>query len=266
MARRTASSTASRRSSPRPPRTPGGGRSSSSSATADSALRGLDVEDLVLQGSSGRGHLDDLALLPADDRAADGRLVRELLLSRIGLGGADDPVLDRLVRVHVLQAHARPDADDLRGLARPPDHPRTGEPLLDQGDPLLEAGLLVLRVQILLVLGELAACVERLGDPLGDLAAAHRTQLLDLVLELLHALGREEDFLLGSGFFHGAGTVVARIVECKHLFHYGLETTTPRFLIPFRSAGKRPRRGGARGRRSSPAASLWTPSPCPTST
>ena len=38
--------------------------------------------------------LDGLALLAADDRLADGRLVRELLLGRVRLGRADDVVLD----------------------------------------------------------------------------------------------------------------------------------------------------------------------------
>src|SRR3954469_545372 len=114
---RTASSTGSRRSSRKPPRTPGNARSTSSSATRArrspfaGGLGRLDVQDLVLQRPARRGYLDDLALLAADDGAADGRLVRQLLLRRVGLRGADDPVLDRLVGVHVLQADLRTDRD-----------------------------------------------------------------------------------------------------------------------------------------------------------
>src|SRR4051794_543143 len=72
-------------------------------ATALSAgLRGLDLEDLELERAARCRDLDDLALLVAEDRLADRRLVRELVLRRVGLCGADDVVLDRLVRVHVL--------------------------------------------------------------------------------------------------------------------------------------------------------------------
>src|SRR3954452_8073219 len=77
--------------------------------------RGLDVEDLELQRPARRRDLDRLALLVAEDRAADGRLLRELVLRRVRFGGADDVVLDGLVRVDVLQAHVRPDRDDIGG-------------------------------------------------------------------------------------------------------------------------------------------------------
>ena len=53
-------------------------------------LGGFDVDDLVLQGAVRRRDLDRLALLLADDRLADRRLVRELLLARVRLRGADD--------------------------------------------------------------------------------------------------------------------------------------------------------------------------------
>jgi hypothetical protein len=87
-------------------RRPRRGRESASAAMAAESrsyvprpLGGLDLEDLELQRAARRGDLDGLALLVADDRLADRRLVRELVLGRVRLGGADDVVLDRLVRV-----------------------------------------------------------------------------------------------------------------------------------------------------------------------
>src|SRR5215203_5297746 len=75
-------------------------------------LGGLDVHDLELEGAARCGYLDRLALLLADDRLADRRLVRELRLRRVGLRGADDHVLDRLVRVDVLESHLGADRHD----------------------------------------------------------------------------------------------------------------------------------------------------------
>ena len=65
---------------------------------AGGSLRRLDVHDLELQRAARRGDLDRLALLLAHDRLADGRLVRQLVLGGVRLGGADDVVLDRLAR------------------------------------------------------------------------------------------------------------------------------------------------------------------------
>ena len=59
---------------------------------------------------------------------------------------------------------------------------------------MLEHRLLVLRVVVLGVLGDVAE-LARDADPLGDLAALLGREVLDLLLELLVALGREDDFL-----------------------------------------------------------------------
>src|SRR5205085_12113679 len=72
---------------------------------------GFDLEDLELERTPRRRDLDDVALLLADDRLADRRLVGELVLGRVRLGGADDVVLDRLVLLHVLEAHPGSDRD-----------------------------------------------------------------------------------------------------------------------------------------------------------
>src|SRR5437763_4420639 len=155
---------------------------------------GLDVHDLELDRPARRGDVDGLALLLAHDRLADRRLVRELVLRRIGLGGADDVVLDRLVRLHVAQAHLRPDRD-LPGLDLLLRDDAGGlQALLEQRDAGLEVGLLVLRRVVLRVLGDVAE-LARLADAVRDLAALLRRQNLDLLLELLVALRRENDFL-----------------------------------------------------------------------
>src|SRR3954465_11561577 len=111
----------------------------------DDRLRGLDVHDLERELAARRGNLDRLALLAAHDRAADRRLVRQLFLGGICLGGADDVVLDRLAGLDVAEAHLRADRDlaGLDLLLR--DDSCALEALLPHGDAGLEAGLLVLR-------------------------------------------------------------------------------------------------------------------------
>src|SRR5262249_13600119 len=74
-------------------------------------LGSLDLEDLELERAARGGDLDHLALLPAEDRPADRRLVRELVLRWIRLGRADDPVLERLVGVDVPEPDRRADRD-----------------------------------------------------------------------------------------------------------------------------------------------------------
>ena len=63
---------------------------------------------------------------------------------------------------------------------------------------MLEHRLLVLRVVVLGVLGDVAE-LARDADPLRDLAPLVGQQVLDLLLELLVALGREDDFLHSMG-------------------------------------------------------------------
>src|SRR5207245_4140414 len=100
----------------------------------------------------------------------------------------------RLVRLHVAQAHLRPDRD-LAGLdLLLGDHAGVLEPLLEHRDAGLEVGLVVLRRVVLGVLGDVAE-LPRDADPLGDLAATHGGEVLDLLLELLEALGGQNDFL-----------------------------------------------------------------------
>src|SRR5215213_5097870 len=74
-------------------------------------LSGFDLEDLELHRAARSGDLDRLTLLLADDGFAYRRLVRELVLGRIGLGRTDDAVLDRLLRFEIAQPDSRADRD-----------------------------------------------------------------------------------------------------------------------------------------------------------
>src|ERR1041385_7373169 len=112
-------------------------------------LRGLDFEDLELERAARGGDRHGLALLLADDRLADGRLVRQLVLRRIRLRRADDVVFEGLLRVDVAQLHVRADRDDVLRDALLVDHARVTQALLERRDPMLEQHLLVLRVVVL---------------------------------------------------------------------------------------------------------------------
>ena len=66
------------------------------------------------------------------------------------------------------------------------DDDRAAEALLELGDPLLEQGLLVLRVVVLGVLGDVTELTGLL-DALGDLAPARGRKLGDVGLKLFEA-------------------------------------------------------------------------------
>src|SRR5581483_686614 len=157
-------------------------------------LRGLDLEDLVLHRATWSRDLDGLALFVADDRLADGRLIGELVLGWIRLRGADDVVLDGLLGAPVAQLHLGADRDDILGDVLLVDDLRVSEALLEHCDPVLEQSLLVLRVVVLCVLGDVAE-LARDADPLRDLATLVVGEVLDLRLELLVSLRSEDDFL-----------------------------------------------------------------------
>ena len=87
----------------------------------------------------------------------------------------DDEVLGRLLRVDVTQAHDGADRDDARVDLPLVDDLGVREALLELGDAVLEHHLLVLRVVVLGVLGDLAE-LARSRDALGDLAALLRAK------------------------------------------------------------------------------------------
>ena len=74
------------------------------------------------------------------------------------------------------------------------DHGRGAQLLLELGDLRLEHRLLVLGVVVLGVLGDVAE-LARLLDARGDLAALLRREVLELALELLETVRREDDVL-----------------------------------------------------------------------
>ena len=83
------------------------------SSSRDSARRAsrFDLGDLQLaRGAAGHRHGDDVAALVAEQGLADRRLVRELVRARVGLGGADQLELDRLVGLLVLDVDRDADA------------------------------------------------------------------------------------------------------------------------------------------------------------
>src|SRR5829696_7285248 len=157
-------------------------------------LSDADLGDGQLALALRRGHGDRVALLATDQRLADGRLVRQPLVRRVGLGGADDRVLEALALL-VLAGHQRADADDVVVELGRVDHLRGAELVLELRDPRLEHRLLVLGVVVLGVLGDVAE-LARLLDALRDLAAAGDGEVLDLLLELLESFGGEDDVLL----------------------------------------------------------------------
>ena len=75
----------------------------------------VDLCDLELaRGSSGNLHRNGLVALAAKQRTSDRRLVGELVLGGLGLGGADDRVARRLARLLVLDVDDRADRDNIR--------------------------------------------------------------------------------------------------------------------------------------------------------
>ena len=115
----------------------------------------------------------------------------------VGLGRADDRVLQRLAGSLVLDGHLRADADDVAGELGRVDHRRGAQLVLERRDARLEHRLLVLGVVVLGVLRDVAE-LARFLDALGDLAALVVREVLDLGLQLVEAFRSEEDVLLHS--------------------------------------------------------------------
>src|SRR5215212_1310469 len=155
----------------------------------------LDLGDLELAlGAPGDGDLDLLVAAVAEQGLADRGLVGQAVGRRVGLGRADDRVLDRLAGLLVLDVDHRADADFVVGHPRRVDHRGRPQLLLELGDLRLEHGLLVLGVVVLGVLHDVAE-LPSLLDPGGDLAALVVGEVLELALELLETGWSENDVL-----------------------------------------------------------------------
>ena len=112
----------------------------------------------------------------------------------IRLGRADDVVLDGLVRRDVAETHRGTHRDAVLRDLLLRDHARREEPLLELGDPVLQHRLLVLGVVVLGILGDIAELAGN-ANPLRYFAALFGLEIIDLLPELLVALGGEYDFL-----------------------------------------------------------------------
>ena len=153
-----------------------------------------DRRDGVLFGLARRGdELDLLALAVADERLAGGRLVGDLVLQRVGLGGAHDGEL-RGLALGVNQGDGGADGDLQVGVAAGGDDGGDGENLANLVDAGLVVGLLLLGGVVLGVLGEVTEAAGLL-DALDDLVVLLALAVRELLHQLLAAFGGELDLL-----------------------------------------------------------------------
>src|SRR6478672_225930 len=150
---------------------------------------------------------DDVVALFPEEGLADRRLVRELVLERVGLGRADDLEFLRVAGFLVFDVDDRAEADLIGAQRLLVDHLGAAEFLLQLGDPRLEQGLFVLGVVVFGVLGDVAE-FARLLDPSSYLPAFGRREELDFLFEFLQPL-RGDDGLthLTTSLWIGKGSL-----------------------------------------------------------
>ena len=124
-----------------------------------------------------------------DDGVTDRRLVGDLVLERVGLGGTDKRDLDELT-VGVDQGDGRANGDGQ--VARAGSDLSVGEDGLDLGNTSGVLGLLVLSSVVLGVLRKVAECAGFL-DVLDDLLGVIALTPSELLDELLAALSGQYD-------------------------------------------------------------------------
>ena len=157
---------------------------------------GLLVLDLdngqldVAAGGAGRRHF--VALLAAEQRLTHRRLVGDLALVGVGFGAAHDGE-HALAAVHV-HGHRGADIHLARALRRVHDG-GLGEDAADLGDARLHHALLVLAIVVLGVLRDVAELARHL-DALADLGALLGLEVVQLLLELVLALLREDEVVV----------------------------------------------------------------------
>ena len=123
-----------------------------------------------MKSPAGTLHDDLLALLLAEQGAADRALVRDPALGGLGLGRADDR--ERLLAVLALDRDGRADLDVVGRVVLVDDRGVLDQ-RLERLDPALDERLLVLGVLVLGVLGEVAVFLG-VVDPRGDLGPLDR--------------------------------------------------------------------------------------------
>ncbi len=141
----------------------------------------LDLDDGHLDMLAGRtGGLDEVALLATEQRCANRRFVGDLAGGNVALGATHDGE-HALATVHI---NGDGGADvDLAGALRSIDDGRLGENVADLGNASLHHALLVLRVVVLGVFGNVAKLASNL-DALADLGALDGFEVVQLFLEL----------------------------------------------------------------------------------
>ena len=132
----------------------------------------------------------------------------------LGFASAEPTILyfDRLVGLLVLDVHGRADRHDVGRDVALVDDGRRAQLVLEVGDLLLEHRLLVLRVVVLGVLGDVAEGA-RLLDPLRDFLAPVGREVLDLRLQVLETLRCEQTSFGMSNPFRSR---ILRTRECSN--------------------------------------------------
>src|SRR3954463_11494563 len=148
------------------------------------ASSAVEFDDLEPPPPTGRVRFDDVAYPPAEQRRPDRRLARDVADRRIALAQADDPVVARFTACRVEDGHAFAEID--LAVATGIDDLRTEEPSLDQCETTVDELELVSRVQVLAVLRERAAELERQPQTFDD-GLALSTQPNMLSVELLES-------------------------------------------------------------------------------
>src|SRR5262245_55339269 len=150
----------------------------------------LDRADRDPADAAGGGPLDLLAGPVAHQRLAQRALVGDAAAQRVGLRRAHDGV--RLLAVLGVHGDTGADRDHARLPGRVLDQPRVADHGLQRLDPALDEALLVLRLRVFGILRDVAE-LAGLADTLGDLVPAHPDQLVELLLQPVQTILREQN-------------------------------------------------------------------------
>src|SRR5918994_5571793 len=153
-----------------------------------SALAGrLDVDDLVLRRAAGGRYHDLLPHLPLEHGPAYRGGVAELPARRVRLVGADDLERPLLSLPDDPEGHRCAQIDRVFLDFRRVDDLHVAHPTLELADPAFQQALLVLRLVVLGVLGDVPE-LAGLADAVGALFATRLGQVCEFLLELLQTL------------------------------------------------------------------------------
>src|SRR5918994_2419547 len=155
----------------------------------------LDVDDLVLRRTAGGGDRNLLPHLPLEHGPAHRGGVAELPARRVRLVGADDLERPLLSLPDDPEGHRGAQIDRVFLDFRRVDDLHVARPALELADPAFQQALLVLRLVVLGVLGDVPE-LAGLADAVGDLFATRLGQVCEFLLELLQTLRCNELLVL----------------------------------------------------------------------